>query len=69
MVCNFTGMLKAPAVSDPMPIFIATYSDGFGLTRKEITAPNRFNAYAKARVYAPDGHTLTHLRQKKGNAK
>lgn len=65
---NLHGMLKAPAASDPLPVFVATYSNGFGLTRREITAPNRFNAYAKARVYAPDGHTLTHLRQKKGSA-
>ena len=63
---NLQGMLKAPAVSCPSPVFIATYSDGFALTRKEITAPNRFSAYAKAKVYMPDGHALTHLRQKKG---
>jgi len=66
MVCNFTGMLKAPTIANPSPVFIATYSDGFALTRKEITAPNRFSAYAKAKVYMPYGHTLTHLRQKKG---
>jgi len=65
---NLHGMLKAPAAADPLPVFVATYSNGFGLQRREITAPNRFNAYAKARVYVPDGHTLTHLRQKKGSA-
>lgn len=63
---NLQGMLRAPAVADPLPVFIATYSNGFGLMRKEITAPNRFSAYAKAKVFGPDGHTLTHLRQKKG---
>lgn len=63
---NLQGMLKAPTVSDPSPVFIATYSDGFALTRKEITAPTRFAAYCKARVYGPAGHALTHLRQKKG---
>lgn len=65
---NLHGMLKAPAAAEPQPVFIATYSNGFGLTRREITAPTRFNAYDKARVHAPDGHTLTHLRQKKGGA-
>ena len=64
---NLQGMLKAPISTDQAPVFIATYSNGFGLTRKEITAPNRFAAYAKAKVYGIDGHTLTHLRQKKGN--
>lgn len=66
MVCNFTGMLKAPTVAEPSPVFVATYSNGFGFQRKEITAPNRFSAYAKAKVFGPEGHTLTHLRQKKG---
>lgn len=65
MVCNFYGMLKAPAEVEPAATYIATYSDGFGLVRKEITAPNRFSAYAKAKVYGPDGHTLTNLRMKK----
>ena len=64
---NLHGMLKAPTVSDKSPVFVATYSNCFGFQRKEITAPNRFAAYAKAKVYALDGHTLTHLRQKKGN--
>ena len=67
MADDFTGMLKAPEVSAPSPAFIATYTDGFGFKRREITAPNRFTAYCKARVYGPAGHTLTHLRQKKGN--
>ena len=64
---NLHGMLKAPTIANPSPVFIATYSDGFGLTRKEFTAPTRFSAYAKAKVYGPAGHTLTHLRQKKGS--
>lgn len=69
MVCNFTGMLKAPAAAEPLPVFVATYSNGFGFTRKEITAPTRFSAYCKAMVYGPEVHALTHLRQKKGSAK
>ena len=60
------GLLKAPAEPVKAPVFVATYSNGFGFERKEITAPNRFSAYAKAKVYMPDGCTLTHLRQKKG---
>ena len=66
---NLHGMLKAPAGAGPIPIYIATYSNGFGFQRREITAPNRFSAYAKAKVYKPDGHTLTNLRMKKGRAK
>lgn len=69
MILNLHGMLKAPVSVDPLPVYIATYSDGFGLKRKEITAPNRFAAYAKARVYGPSGHTLTNLRKKKGGSK
>ena len=65
MVCNSHGMLKAPTAAEPAPVYIATYSDGFGFKRREITAPNRFNAYAKATVYKPEGHTLTNLRMKK----
>lgn len=65
MVCNFSGMLKAPDVPAPASVFVATYSNGFGFTCKEITAPNRFAAYAKAKVFGPEGHALTHLRQKK----
>ena len=65
---NLHGMLRAPADPVPAPVFIATYSNGFGFERKEITAPNRFNAYAKAKVYMPDGCTLTHLRMKKGKS-
>lgn len=64
---NLQGMLRAPTVADQSPVFIATYSNGFGFQRKEITAPNRFSAYAKAKAFGPDGHTLTHLRQKKGS--
>ena len=66
MVCNFQGLLKAPTPAKPLPVFIATYSNGFGFTRREITALTRFSAYAKAKVYKPEGHMLTHLRQKKG---
>lgn len=65
---NLHGMLRAPTEPAPAPVFVATYSNGFGLTRKEITAPNRFSAYAKAKVYMPDGCTLTHLRMKKGKS-
>ena len=68
MADDFTGMLKAPEASAPSPVFISTYTDGFGFKRKEITAPNRFSAYAKAKVYMPDGCTLTHLRMKKGKS-
>jgi len=42
MVCNFQGLLKAPTPAKPLPVFIATYSNGFGFTRREITAPTRF---------------------------
>ena len=66
---NLHGMLRAPAEPVPAPVFVATYSNGFGFERKEITAPNRFSAYAKAKVYMPDGCTLTHLRQKKSTNK
>ena len=62
---NLHGMLRAPTEPVNTPVFVATYSNGFGFERKEITAPNRFSAYAKAKVYIPDGCTLTHLRQKK----
>ena len=62
---NLDGMLRAPTEPVNTPVFVATYSNGFGFERKEITAPNRFNAYAKAKVYMPDGCTLTHLRMKK----
>lgn len=65
---NLHGMLRAPAEPVKAPVFIATYSNGFGLVRKEITAPNRFSAYAKAKVYMPDGCTLTNLRMKKGKS-
>lgn len=66
---NLHGMLKAQATAKPAPVYIATYSNGFGFQRREITAPNRFSAYAKARVYGPSGHTLTNLRKKKGGSK
>jgi len=65
---NLDGMLRAPTEPVNTPVFVATYSNGFGFERKEITAPNRFNAYAKAKVYMPDGCTLTHLRMKKGKS-
>ena len=68
MVCSFSHLLKAPTEPVPAPVFVATYSNGFGFERNEITAPNRFSAYAKAKVYMPDGHTLTHLRMKKGKS-
>lgn len=65
---NFTNMLSAPEVSRP-PVFVATYSDGFGLKRKEIEAPTRLAAYAIATGRPPLGHTLTQLRKKKGSGK
>ncbi len=37
---NFTGKLSAPNIEQP-PVFVATYSDGFNLKRKEIHAPTR----------------------------
>ncbi len=61
---NFTGMLTAPNVEQP-PVFVATYSDGFNLKRKEIHAPTRMAAYAIAVVRPPLGCTLTQLRKKK----
>lgn len=61
---NFTGMLSAPDV-ERQPVFVATYSDGFGLKRKEIEAPNRFTAYAIATRRPPAGHELTGLHKKK----
>lgn len=64
MVCNFTGMLSAPSVSR-IPVYTATYSDGFNLVRKEIEAPNRTVAYAIATRRPPEGHCLTNLRKKK----
>jgi len=65
---NLHGMLRAPAEPAPAPVFIATYSNGFGFERIEITACDRFRAYSKAKVYMPDGCTLTHLRMKKGKS-
>lgn len=64
MACNFLGMLSAPVVDRP-PVFVATYSSGFGLVRREIEAPNRLTAYAIATRRPPDGHELTGLRKKK----
>ena len=64
MACNFLGMLCAPAIEQP-PVFIATYSDGFGIKRREITAPDRLAAYAIATRRPPGGATLTGLRKKK----
>lgn len=62
---NLHGMLRAPAEPVKAPVFVATYSNGFGFERKEITAPDSFWAAIQARAYTPDGHTLTHLRLKK----
>ncbi len=64
---NLHGMLRAPTEPVNTPVFVATYSNGFCFERKEIIATNRLNAYAKAKVYMPDGCTLTHLRMKKAN--
>jgi len=68
MVCSFSHLLKAPAEPVQTPVFVATYSNGFGFERIEITAIDRFRAYSKAKVYMPDGCTLTHLRMKKGKS-
>ena len=64
MTFNFTGMLRAPDIEQP-PVFIATYSDGFGIKRREITAPDRLAAYAIATRRLPSGAALTGLRKKK----
>lgn len=61
---NFTGMLKAPGIEKPAS-YVATYSDGFKLERKEIEAPNRMVAYAIASMRPPLGCALTKLRKKK----
>lgn len=61
---NFTGLLTAPEV-ERQPVFVATYSSGFGLVRREIEAPNRFTAYAIATRRPPAGHELTGLHKKK----
>ena len=61
---NFTGKLSAPNIEQP-PVFVATYSDGFNLKRKEIHAPTRMAAYAIATRRPPEGATLTNLRKKK----
>ena len=62
---NLHGMLRAPTEPAQAPVFVATYSNGFGFERKEITALDIIGAYFKATDYKPEGHTLTHLRQKK----
>ncbi len=67
MTFNFTGMLRATDIEQP-PVFIATYSDGFGIKRREITAPDRLAAYAIATRRPPGGATLTGLRKKKAPA-
>ena len=59
---NFLGMLKAP---EPQALYVATYTDGFNLRRREIAAPTRLAAYAIARVRPPEGCTLSHLRKKR----
>lgn len=64
MVCNFTGMLRAPKV-EVIPVYAATYSNGFEMKRKEIEAPNRVVAYAIATRRPPEGYELTNLRKKK----
>lgn len=61
---NFAGMLSAPD-AEQAPVFVATYSDGFNLKRKEIHAPTRMVAYAIANGRPPSGCTLTQLRKKK----
>lgn len=65
---NFTNMLKAPELEQPIT-YVATYSDGFGLKRKEIEAPTRLSAYAIATGRPPLGFTLTSLRKKKTERK
>lgn len=67
MMLNFTGLVKAPYIDHP-PIYVATYSDGFNLRRKEIHAPTRLAAYAIATGRPPLGCTLTQLRKKKSPA-
>lgn len=64
MMLNFTGLVKAPYIDHP-PTYVATYSDGFNLRRKEIHAPTRMAAYAIATGRPPAGCTLTQLRKKK----
>ena len=68
MTCSFGHLLKSPAEPVPAPVFVATYSNGFGFERKEITAPDSFLAAIQARAYTHDGCTLTHLRMKKGKS-
>lgn len=66
---NLAGMLKAPEQPAPLARYVATYSDGFNLRRREIKALTRLAAYAKAKVYGPKGFDLTHLRKQRGEAK
>lgn len=63
---NFTGLLKAPEHPSPLALYVATYNNGFGLQRREITAPSRFVALAIASTRIPDGFTLSHLRRQRG---
>jgi len=60
---NFLNMLKAPEQPAPLALYVATYSNGFGLQRKEIHAPTRLAAYAIAQVRPPEGCELTQLRK------
>ena len=60
---NFLGLLKAPEQPAPLVRYVATYSNGFGLQRREIDAPSRLAAYAIARVRPPEGCELTQLRK------
>ena len=60
---NFLGLLKAPDQPAPLARYVATYSNGFGLQRREIDAPSWQAAYAIARVRPPEGFELTHFRK------
>lgn len=48
-------------------IYIATYSNGLDLRRKDTPAASRLAAYELARKRAPSGFKLTALRLKKGS--
>lgn len=61
---NLQPLLSGEVQVAPDLVFVATYSDGFNLIRKEILAPYRLAAYAKAVVRPPHNATLTNLRQK-----
>ncbi len=45
---NLQPLVSGELQIAPDLVFIATYSDGFNLIRKEILAPYRLAAYAKA---------------------